>query len=225
MSKKKHEKRPLSKKVITLIEELKRKRGVRDLAERFLIVCEDGKSAPNYFRALREHLNLTATSIEVAGSGGRTQPVQVVARAIELKNAASSDDSGTLPFDQTWCVIDGDYGDAINNARKSANANDIKLAITTKCFEYWVLLHFIESDTATMDCDGLVHSLKHPHIPDYEKGTCQFHDVVPHVHEAAERAERLRRPGIARRELPENQNPCSEVYKLIKAIFGTPYAD
>lgn len=117
MSKKKHEKKPLSKKVIALLDQLKRKHGVRELARRFLIVCEDGKSAPNYFRALRKSLGLTATSIEVAGSDGRTQPVQVVARAIQLKKAASDGESGTVPFDQVWCVIDGDFGDKINNAR------------------------------------------------------------------------------------------------------------
>lgn len=225
MSKKKHEKKPLSKKVIALIDQLKRKHGVRELAKRFLIVCEDGKSAPNYFRTLRKYLGLTATSIEVAGSDGRTQPIQVVARAIDLKKAASDDESGTVPFAQVWCVIDGDYGDKINNARTSANANSIKLAISTKCFEYWVLLHFVENNTSTMDCDGMVTSLKHPHIPNYEKGICDFTDIVRHVDEACERAEKLRKPGIERGDLPENQNPCSEVYMLIAAIRDTPNAE
>lgn len=221
MSKKKHEKKPLSKKVQTLLDQLKRKRGVRELAKRFLIVCEDGKSAPNYFEALKKYFNLTAASIQVFGSAGKTQPVQVVARAIELKAAANSEDSSTEPFEQVWCVIDGDYGDKINNARTSANANDIKLAISTKCFEYWVLLHFVESDASTMDCNALIHSLKYPHIPDYEKGKCQFHDIVPNVHEACKRAKKLRQPRKDRGELPENQNPCSEVYLLINAILDT----
>jgi hypothetical protein len=225
MSKKKHEKKPLSKKVIALLEQLKSKHGVRELAKRFLIVCEDGKSAPNYFRALRKFLGLTATSIEVAGSDGRTQPVQVVARAIQLKKAASDDESGTVPFDQVWCVIDGDYGDKINNARTSAIANEIKLAISTKCFEYWVLLHFVESNASTMDCDGTVTSLKHPHIPDYEKGSCDFAEIVRNVDEASKRAEKLRKPGIERGDLPENQNPCSEIYMLIAAIRDAPNAE
>ena len=118
-----------------------------------------------------------------------------------------------------WCVIDGDYGDKINNARAKARANRVQLAISTMCFEYWVLLHFEESDTSTMDCDALVRSLKSKHLPQYEKGTCDFHDIVKCVRDACKRAETLRKPGIKRRELPEIQNPCSEVYKLVNAIL------
>ena len=90
---------------------------MRQLAKRFLIVCEDNKSAPNYFNALKEHFNLSATSVEVAGSGGHTQPVQVVRRAVDLKTSAEDPDSGTEPFEQVWCVIDGDYGNKIDNAK------------------------------------------------------------------------------------------------------------
>ena len=54
MSKGRKPKIPHSKKVRTLIDELKRRRGERDLQQRFLIVCEDEKSAPNYFKALEE---------------------------------------------------------------------------------------------------------------------------------------------------------------------------
>jgi hypothetical protein len=211
-------KKPISKKVLFNLESLQRRRGIRDLEKRFLIVCEDGKSAPNYFEALKKHFNLSATSIRVVGSGGRTQPTQVVARAIEIKELAASPNSGTEPFDEVWCVIDGDYGNKINNARTSAKANGIELAISTMCFEYWILLHFEENNTSTHDCDEMVSRLKGSYLPDYEKGTCDFQDVVAQVEEACARAEKLRKPGITRGDLPEVQNPCSEVYRLIKAL-------
>ena len=220
MSKGKKPKKPLSKKVVALNEQLRRLRGVRDLAKRFLIVCEDAKSAPDYFEALKKHFNLSATSIQVAGSGGNSQPIRVVERAVELKARAAEPDGGTEPFDQVWCVIDGDYGNKINNARAKAKAIGVKLAISTKCFEYWVLLHFEESDTATMDCDAVVHSLRAKHLPQYRKGKCDFGDIVKCVRDACKRAEKLRKPGIDRGDLPEVQNPCSEVYKLVNAILG-----
>ena len=213
-----------SKATVALLEQLKRRRGLRDLAKRFLIVCEDDKSAPNYFEALKKHFNLSAASIEVAGSGGDTQPLQVVERAVELKNRAAKKDSGTEPFEQVWCVIDGDYGDRINNARAKADAKGIQLAISTKCFEYWVLLHFEECDTSTIDCDAVVRSLKKKHLPEYHKGKSKFHDIVKDVDVARQRAKKLREPGIARNELPENQNPCSEVYKLVDAILAESVA-
>ncbi len=58
----------------------------------------------NYFEALKKHFKLSATSIEIAGSAGHTQPVQVVARAVERKKSAASRNSGTEPFEQVWCV-------------------------------------------------------------------------------------------------------------------------
>ena len=118
----------------SLINELKRRRGERELAKRFLIVCEDHKSAPNYFKALKKHFSLSATSVEVAGSGGNSQPSQVVNRAVETQAFAAKRDSGTVPFDQVWCVIDGDYGSKIHNARAKARSNGVELAISTMCF-------------------------------------------------------------------------------------------
>src|SRR5271157_4713692 len=213
MNKGKNPKKPLSKATMALIEQLQRRRGVRELAKRFLIVCEDAKSAPNYFEALKKHLNLSAASIQVAGSGGNSQPIQVVERAVEIKANASDPESGTVPFDEVWCVIDGDYGSKINNARAKAKAEGVELAISTMCFEYWVLLHFEESDTSTMDCDALVRSLKSKYLPRYEKGKCDFHDIVKCVHDACKRAEKLRKPGIKRRELPEIQKSKTRAAK------------
>ena len=220
MSKGKQQKKPLSKATVALLEQLKRLSGVRDLPKRFLIVCEDGKSAPNYFQALKKHFKLSATSIQVVGSAGHTQPIQVVARAVALKDNAADPESGTEPFDEVWCVIDGDYGAKINNARGKATAKGVELAISTKCFEYWVLLHFEESATPTIDCDTVVSSLRKKHLPKYQKGSCDFRTIVEHVLDAGKRAEKLRKPGIDRGELPENQDPCTEVYKLIKAILA-----
>ena len=212
--------KPQSKAVARLVEQLERRRGVRDLEKRFLIVCEDGKSAPNYFNALKKHFNLSAASIRVAGSEGHTQPLQVVERAVDINASAAAKDSSTEPFDQVWCVIDGDFGAKIANARSKANAHGVLLAISNKCFEYWILLHFEENDKAAADCNGLVKTLRKKHLPKYEKGKCEFEPIVPKVREACARAEKLRKPGIARGDLPEVQNPCSEVYLLINAILG-----
>jgi hypothetical protein len=178
--------KPISKKVQSLLSQLQRRQGVRDLEKRFLIVCEDNKSAPNYFEALKKHLNLSAASIRIAGSGGNTQPIQVVEEAISLKTEAASRRSGTEPFEHVWCVIDGDYGNKIPSARAKATANEIELAISTKCFEYWILLHFEECDKLTMDCDGVIHNLRRRHLANYQKGKCDFHAIVVHVDIARE---------------------------------------
>ena len=214
MSKRGKPAKPPSKKVTALLQSLRRKVGQRDPAGRFLIVCEDAKSSPNYFLALKRHFGLSAT---VVSSEHYSQPLQVVKRAVEIKRQAQRD-PGLPPFKQAWCVIDGDYGDKINNARKKAVANNVRLAISTPCFEYWVLLHFVESAAPTATCDGVIHSLK-KHLPGYDKGSCDFSAIVAHARKAASRAERLRKRRIEIEPRAEKHNPCSEVYMLIWEIL------
>lgn len=218
MNKRQQSKKVLSKKVVALNEQLARKRGVRETSKRFLIVCEDQKSAVNYFNALKRRHRLSASSVTVTGSGGNTQPQQVVDRAKKLMDAANNLASGTEPYQQVWCVIDGDFGTKIANARASALAHGIDLAVSTKCFEYWVLLHFVESNQPTTNCDRMISTLKKSGLPEYHKGKSEFATVVQNAKIAAQRAKKLREPGLERKDLPENQNPCSEVYKLIEAL-------
>jgi hypothetical protein len=219
MSKGRH-KRPISKKTTLLLEQLRRKTGVRSAEKRFLIVCEDNKSAPSYLNALLRHLKLSGSDVVVVGSSGNTQPIQVVARAIDLRREAQRPSSGTLPFDEVWCVIDGDYGERIANARHSAVANDIRLAISTPCFEYWILLHFEESSAPAANCDDVVDTLKSRHLRDYAKGSFEFRALTVHAAHACERAMRLR---MLRSDLvpnAEDHNPSSEMYLLVNALRG-----
>jgi hypothetical protein len=169
---------------------------------------------------LVKHFQLTAASIEVAHSSKRTQPAQVVRRAIELKENAAAANRDTLPFEHVWCVIDGDHGPAkIQTARQKATSSDIELAISTMCFEYWVLLHFEQSAAPAFHCDGVIKSLS-KHLPNYHKGNCQFHEIVKEVRVAAARAKKLREQQIRSCPRPELHNPCSEIYKLIDAILA-----
>ena len=213
--------KPQSKKVSHLLDQLRRKRETRETAKRFLIVCEDDKSAPNYFEALKKFLNLSATSIKVVPSGGRSQPIQVVTKAIETKKLSMSPESGTEPFERVWCVIDGDYGQKVKDARVVAEkSGGINLAVSTMCFEYWVLLHGKVIGTPTANCDETIKMVKEKYLPNYTKGSFNFDEVIPLFREAAERAKKLRKAGIRRDALPEDQNPCSEVYLLIDDVCG-----
>ena len=90
-----------------LIEDFARRRGERTPRKRFLIVCEDEKSAKNYFVALIRHLRITSRAVVVEGSDGKTQPVQVVKKATTLARLSRSASSGTVAFDRALCANDG----------------------------------------------------------------------------------------------------------------------
>ena len=216
MSKGKGRSKIVPPKLLALQSQLRRDRGERNIEKRILIVCEDEKSAPNYFYALKKYLNLSAASIEVAGSGGNTQPMQVVKKAADLRGRSFRDDSGTMPFNSVWALVDGDYGKKVGVARIEAKKNGVNLVVTTQCFEYWVVLHYEDYQSPDNKCDDVVRYLK-KHDSMYSKGACNFKDIVSKYTIASNRAKTLREPQ-AERCLPENQNPCSEIYKLINHI-------
>lgn len=209
------EQRPQSKATRHLLEGLKRARGVRDLRSRHLIVCEDEVSAPRYFRAFTAHHKLTAASVVVAGSGGQTQPEQVVRTAIKGKLAAEKDEE-LPPFHKVWCVIDGDCGQKIEAVRTLAAQHDVAIVVTTPCFEHWVMLHYADTAPSVDHCDAVVSALKKLE-PGYDKGRFDFAPIIINAPHAARSARRNRQVSTLR---PEQHNPCSEVYLIVEALLG-----
>ena len=208
--------KPVSRNRSEFLDSLRRKRETRDPAKKFLIVCEDSKSSKFYFEALKKHFGFVATKVVVQGSiDGRTQPNQIVDRAIKLKSDV--EDSGGDCYDEVWCVIDGDSGkDKIRPARAKAKSNNIQLAISTPCFEYWLLLHFEASAIYAEICEKQKSMLK-KYLPDYDKGSRDFSMILPKVQDASLRAEKYRKIRLA--DKPEDHNPCSEIYLLTNSLF------
>ncbi|BAZ13095.1 abortive phage resistance protein [Calothrix sp. NIES-4071] len=107
-----------------------RKVDIRDVKQRFLIVCEGEKTEPNYFRSFR----VPKVVIDVQGLG--ENPSRLVQSAEELK---SQDD-----YDQVWCVFDRDSWTEqdFNNAIKNAKSLNFGVAYSNEAFELWYILHF-----------------------------------------------------------------------------------
>jgi hypothetical protein len=207
---------PKSVKYHALVQQLHRSTGIRNPAKRILIVCEDTKSAPRYLEELKQHLRLSATSVSVVDSKSYTQPKQVVERAIKEKaKAAQEEERDGLPrYHACYAVIDGDYGNKVKAARKLAFENGIELIVSTPCFETWVLFHVAHWDTSVAKCKDVIHELK-KHLPEYHKGSFSYGQLVARHNEARIRAEKLRRATT----LPEEQNPCSDMYKMLTKLL------
>lgn len=106
--------------------------GIRNLKERFLVVCEGEKTEPNYFRGFR--VPGQTVDVDIRGVGYNT--VSLVRKAIELKKEEE--------YDQVWCVFDRDDFPAqhFNEAISLAYANHVKIAYSNEAFELWYILHF-----------------------------------------------------------------------------------
>lgn len=194
-------------------QDLKRKSGSRNPRRRVLIVCE-GKTEVCYFEELSRRVKFPGTVL-VSVESDHPQPDQVVKYAKKIKANAAKPSSSTTPFDEVWCVIDGDNREKLREARSEAQKSGIRLAITNPCFEYWILLHFEDCGKAFSNCDKAGEYLKkRGHAPEYAKNNSDFRKIVPNFNAAVSNSEKRRRIG----ELPESQNPCSDLHLLLNIL-------
>ena len=72
----------------------------RELRQRFLIVCEGGKTEPRYFESF--HLNRRVVPVDIRGLGA--DPLRLVRKAEQLR----TEEEYTEAYDQVWVVFDCD---------------------------------------------------------------------------------------------------------------------
>jgi hypothetical protein len=116
----------------------------------FLLVTEGTVTEPTYFKALRAALRLRAIKVVVA-EGDTSAPRSVVETAARLakeqkrkKKRGTQGMSEPDGFDQVWAVIDTDAAvrDGVwHEVEVIARKHHVKLAYSTPCFEFWLLLH------------------------------------------------------------------------------------
>ena len=116
---------------------LQRRVNVRELRQRFLIVCEGEKTEPNYFNSFR----VPKAVIDVRGVGRNT--ASLVRKALEFM--------GEDDYDQVWCVFDRDdfSVESFNAALQLARNNGIRVAYSNEAFELWYVMHFNYHQSAT----------------------------------------------------------------------------
>ena len=97
-----------------------------------LVLCEDTKSAKDYLQEASQYFR----AIMDFDHAGYTDPKGIVKFAL----------TRTKQYDRVVCVIDRDthhnFDEALDLARQSSK---LELIVSYPCFEYWLLLHFLES--------------------------------------------------------------------------------
>lgn len=203
----------------------RRARTARDLArrtpsrrskDRILIVCEGGKTEPNYLRELKGSLGLTNADVEICGDECGSDPASVVNYGIQR----FAQDPG---FDRIFCVFDRDtrttYDRAIDRTRRKRMpaGKHLDVVRSIPCFEYWILLHF-EFTCATFvkagfdsACDSVIQRLK-KYIPGYAKGSKSLYSLLEdRTAVASEHALRA----LKNAKAAGTDNPTTEVCYLI----------
>lgn len=113
---------------------------------RILIVCEGEKTEPNYFKSF-DQMQYGSMVYDIECEGGKINTMQVVDKAIELRDKAIASGS---PYDIVWAVFDKDDFPAslFNAAITKAGQHGIGCAWSNEAFELWYVFHFVNRVTA-----------------------------------------------------------------------------
>lgn len=145
--------------------------------KRILILCEDGKSSKLYFEAFKKdeklRRDLASVSIEVVHPKDHS-PVGLVKAAKDKKKKAKRERN---PYDEIWIVLDKDYHANMDKAFNMAKDNKINIALSSICFEYWVLLHFEKTSKAFRKCDEVISYIRKKHFSNYLKSDNTYIDL------------------------------------------------
>lgn len=196
---------------------LERRRPTRISSRSILIVCEDSKSSPGYFRNFRKKLNLGSVAVEVAGKECGSAPRSVVDYAIEKKRAASKSTIQS-EYDEIYCVIDIDRHKSLAEALDTAHANDLIIILSNPCFEYWYILHFEKTGQAFYHHRDVVKKLK-SYYPKYDKAKSDIFDTIyPKTDKAIARSKHILHAQHHDEEDLRKCHPSTHVHRVVETI-------
>lgn len=201
------------------------------LGDTFLVVTEGVVTEPVYFECLLPDLQLYAVTVKVM-PGYASDPRHVIETAAkEVKDLQRRRRKGLLAvtepqtFDQVWAVVDTDVAVRMgfwNDVKQLAAARKVRLAHSTPCFEYWLLLHL--QDTTRGD---LVNGYAAKHVvkevlgqeysTNEETARKAMPLFMPTWPDAVRRATRVRQYHLDG-STPEPANPSTEVDRLVRAL-------
>lgn len=198
--------------------------------ETFLIVTEGVVTEPIYFDLLRKDLQHSAVRVKVQ-PGDESDPRHVIETAArEAKDQIRRAKKGTLgisepaKFDQVWAVIDTDVAvrqGFWSEVENLAKARKVRLAHSTPCFEFWLLVHLEYTTRGLRDGIAAKTAIRHALGRDYstnEEVACEaLKTLISLWPTAVVHAERVRAHHEAA-QTPAPANPSTDVDRLARAL-------
>lgn len=198
--------------------------------KKLTIFCEGEKTEPNYINGYIDDLDSQDRKSVVQISPTRKNTaVQLVDEAIKAKKSSKS-----LPNDEFWVVYDREaeakYEEEFHaRAYKKAGANGINVAICNVCFEYWILLHLINTDAPYSSFDdlrrnsSLVEEMKKLSGSDYNKSSKDIFKMLRgRIEIARARGKYINKKGLEcavnGKSKPYHINPYVGIVDLLDAI-------
>lgn len=144
-----------------------RKQGFTRPNRSIYIFCEGSKTEPKYISDFIKSLAFPhgLATVEVV----KNKYTDLVGLVRLVKSFRSKNKSIITQGDEFWIVVDRDGYTLHPKGFDQAYANNICIAFSSRCFEYWLLLHYEKTSAAFHSCDDLIERLK-KYIHLYEKG-------------------------------------------------------
>lgn len=199
-------------------QRLERNKPSKSPYDKILIVCEGGKTEPQYFTELKDHYEISTANIRISGDCD-PDPMSVVRHGQALYREESRKPE---PFDKVFCVFDRDnYGEKFYEAIRfieSLKPKDVFKAVTSiPCFEVWFILHFGYYSTAfetvgKKTCGMRTVEKLEEFWPDYKKGA---QGTFEHLLNDIETAKAMSLK-LAKESARQNStNPLTDVHELV----------
>ncbi|MER5349501.1 RloB family protein [Kitasatospora sp. NPDC002551] len=188
----------------TSIPASRRARERRRVQQRILVLCGAAQTEKQYFEGLRNERRKSNIVVKVRVE--TSDPLNVVRAAVKHRNADRD------VFDDYWVVLDKDEFD-IDQAIGLAEKEGILVALSTPCFEYWLLLHFCDHNAHLSAYRQVVPLLK-KHVGDYDKKSIDFKAYSGRVEDAVQRAGK--RWSVCG---GQHRNPSTSVHELVRHMI------
>ena len=179
-----------------------------------LILC-CGNTEKIYFELFKEKYKnyLKKVKIKIV-SHKKSQPLEVVNEAIKQKIKD--------PNVEVWAVFDYDNESCFDMAIEEAIKNDIYLAFSNICFEYWFFLHF-KNNKKSMTSKMLITELENKYNITYDKKpeaiNTIFKKIINNITVAEERALNFYETyQTGPQEKISKWCSCTSVFKLTKKL-------
>jgi hypothetical protein len=148
----------------------------RTINKRILLLCEDEKSAKNYFESFKKDdkfkRNLAAVDVEVIHPTDFS-PLGLIDKAIERRKESRKEN---IPLHYIWVILDKDKHANLNDAYHKAVDINIYFGLSIICFELWFLLHFHQTAKCYHNCDELIKDMPEE-FKEYSKGK-NYYDLL-----------------------------------------------
>jgi len=183
-----------------------------------LYILAEGETEVEYFEQLcrTESIKRNFAGIEIEIYQPQNySPIGIVQEAI--KRLQSKSKHTTLKTDAAWCIFDKDGHANIAQAFDEAHKHNIRLAFSSICFEYWILLHFEYTTRPFLNCDEAKYFItKSNHLQRYKKADKkQIAEILNHFKTACTHARQLEEHQVVETTKPYERAVYTNVHHLV----------